>query len=80
MQRQMQACGYKVWFSQAAKPTVAGAPPRGGAMIAARAYLDVRHLEVTTGLGRPVDNELNTHIAAVRIHAHGIRYNMYALY
>ena len=42
VQRQMLSCGYKTWFSQAAKPTAAGAPPRGGTMIVARAYLDVR--------------------------------------
>jgi hypothetical protein len=27
-------------------------------MIAARAYLEVRHLDITTGQGRPVDAEL----------------------
>ena len=57
-QRQLLSCGYKTWLSQDATPTTAGAPPRGGAMIAARTYLDVRQVEVTTGLGASVDAEL----------------------
>ena len=57
-QRFSHACGYKTWFSQAAKPTAAGAPPRGGTMILARAHLDVRRFEVLTGLGAAVDAEL----------------------
>ena len=67
--RQMQPwCGYKAWLSHVAKPTVAGAPPRGGAMIAARAYLDVRQIEVTSGLGSPVDAELKQRMSLPYAH------------
>ena len=80
MVRQMQSKGYKTWLVVPLVPVVDAAPPRGGVLIMARAYLQVRAAPLVTGLGHAVDDEMKRHAVSVLVRGVGVEYLLVALY
>ena len=78
--RRLQGKGNKTWLSTPFPPAVDMAAPRGGVLITAKAYLQVRAAPLDTGLGRVVDEEIKRHAVSVQVRGVGVEHTLIALY